>query len=220
MSDNKPTIYYLYDALDGWSYGFIPVIEKLYETYHNQIDFRVLSGGLVTGNRVGPIGVVAGFIKEAYKNVEESTGVKFGKPFLEEVLEPGQEQFSSEPPALALALFRNQLPEKQLAYAIRMQKAIYHEGMPPSEWTTYGQLAAEFGLNAIEFAEKMQHPKLEEIIFEEFKIPEQWGITGFPAVVYQDPYGASLISRGYQSYEQVSAALETIMKDPFRKAGA
>lgn len=220
MSDNKPTIYYLYDALCGWCYGFSPVINQLYEQYHKQIDFKVLSGGLVTGSRVGPIGVVAGYIKDAYKNVEETTGVKFGEDFLKEVLEPGTEQFTSIPPALAMALFRNQLPEKQLSFATRIQKAIYYEGMAPSEWTTYGQLAAEFGLDAIQFAEKMQHPKLEEVIYEEFKIPEQWGINGFPAVVYQDKHGASLISHGYQPYNKVTEALESIMNDPLRRAGA
>lgn len=220
MSDNKPTIYYLYDALCGWCYGFSPVINKLHEQYHSQADFKVLSGGLVTGNRIGPIGVVAGYIKDAYKNVEETTGVSFGKGFIEEILEPGTEQFTSIPPALAMALFRNQMPTKQLTYATRIQEAIYSDGLAPSEWTTYGQLAAEFGLNAIEFAEKMQHPKLQELIYEEFKIPGQWGINGFPAVVYQDNYGASLISHGYQPYEKVSAALENVMKDSLRKARA
>ena len=220
MSNNKPTIYYLYDALCGWCYGFSPVINELYDQYHEKVDFKVLSGGLVTGSRVGPIGVVAGYIKEAYKNVEEKTGVKFGEAFLSEVLEPGTEQFTSIPPALAMALFRNQLPNKQLSFATRIQKAIYGEGMAPSEWTTYGQLAAEFGLNAIEFAEKMQHPKLEELIHEEFKIPEQWGINGFPALVFQDINGASLISHGYQAYDEVAKAVETAMSNPLRKEGA
>lgn len=218
MSTNKPTLYYLYDALCGWCYGFSPVINALYAKYQDQIDFRVLSGGLVTGERIGPIGVVAGYIKDAYKNVEETTGVKFGEAFLDEVLEPGNEQFTSIPPALAMALFRNQLPQRQLEFATRIQKAIYYEGMAPSEWTTYGQLATEFGLNEIEFAEKMQHPKLEELIFEEFKIPQQWGINGFPALVFQNENGAALISHGYQPLEQVENALEKIRDNFARKA--
>lgn len=213
MSDQKPTIYYLYDALCGWCYGFSPVINQLHQEYHDKFDFQVLSGGLVTGKRIGPIGVVAGYIKDAYKNVEETTGVKFGKAFLDDILEPGTEQFSSIPPALAMALFRNQLPESQLSFATRIQQAIYNEGMPPTEWTTYGTLAAEFSLEPVEFAEKMQHPKLEEVIHEEFKIPEQWGINGFPALVYQDQGGASLLSHGYQSYDKVKASLENTLRE-------
>ncbi len=211
MTDKNPTIYYLYDALCGWCYGFSPVINQIHAEYKDRINFKVLSGGLVTGSQVGPIGVVAGYIKEAYKNVEEASGIKFGQKFLEEVLEPGTEQFTSIPPALAMALFRNQLPEKQLEFATRIQEAIYGDGMPPSEWTTYGQLAGEFGLNATEFAEKMQHPKLEEVIFEEFKIPEQWGIHGFPALVFQDDRGASLLSHGFKRYEEVRDKLETMI---------
>lgn len=220
MFKNKPTIYYLYDALCGWCYGFSPVINQLYEEYTAEINFQVLSGGLVTGSRVGPIGVVAAYIKDAYKNVEETSGVKFGQTFLEEVLEPGTEQFTSIPPALAMALFRNQLPEEQLRFATRIQKAIYFEGLPPSEWTTYGKLAEEFGLNGDEFAEKMQHPKLEELIHAEFQIPQQWGINGFPALVYQDEHGASLLSHGYQNLEKVKQSLIAIRKDPARRGGA
>ena len=218
MSEKKPSIYYLYDALCGWCYGFSGVIKHLYDEYQSEISFQVLSGGLVTGNRVGPIGVVAGFIKDNYKNVEEASGVKFGKAFIEGILEPGTEQFTSIPPALAMALFRNQLPAKQLEFATRIQRAIYFEGKAPSEWTTYGDLAGEFGLNPEEFAEKMQHPKLEEVIFEEFRIPEQWGINGFPALVYQDDAGASLLSHGYQTLDSVKSNLDIIRKDPSRKS--
>lgn len=206
----KPNIYYVYDALCGWCYGFGPVIKEFHEKHGEEFNFQVLSGGLVTGNRAGPIGVVAGYIKEAYKQVEERTGVKFGDAFLEDVLEPGEALFTSIPPARAMALFRNQLPGKQVEFAARLQKAIYHDGLAPADWNTYGTCAADFGLKADEFAEKMQHPKVEEVVLEEFKVVANWGIQGFPAVLLQQGDQAFLLARGYTDLENIENSLAQV----------
>lgn len=206
----KPAIYYIYDALCGWCYGFSPVINKFYEEHKNDFNFQVLSGGLVTGNKIGPIGVVAPYIKEGYKQVEKRTGIEFGEAFLEDILEPGEALFSSIPPARAMALFRNQLPDKQIEFASRLQKAFYYDALPPADWNTYGKCAADFGLNADEFAEKMQHPKIEEVVYEEFRVVSHWGIQGFPAVVLQKENQAYLLTNGYTDYENLEDALSQI----------
>ncbi len=203
----KHTIYYVYDALCGWCYGFSPVIQELQENFGEEYDFKVLSGGMVTGSRVGPIGQVAGYISEAYQVVEEKTGVKFGEDFLE-TLEEGTAIFDSEPPALAMALFRNQLPEKQVEFAGRLQEAIYKEGLQPAEWETYAKCAADFGLNGTEFAEKMQHPKLKELVAAEWETVSGWGIQGFPSLILHTGEKAFRLARGFVDY----ATLEGILK--------
>ncbi|MDZ7846635.1 MAG: DsbA family protein [Owenweeksia sp.] len=180
MTDSNYDVYDIYDALCGWCYGFSDIITTFKQKHQGQYNFKVLSGGLVTGERVGPIGVVAGYIKEAHKQVEERTGAKFGDAFLTGVLEPGEEIFDSVPAAMAMGLFRNQVPDKQVEFAARIQKAIYSEGLPPTEWTTFGKCAADFGLKPDEFAEKMQHPKLKELAQEEFKVVQHWGVRRFP----------------------------------------
>lgn len=208
----KPTIFYIYDALCGWCYGFSPVITEFYARHKDDYNFQVLSGGMVTGSRVGPVSQVAGYIIEAHKQVEELTGVEFGEAFLEEVL-PTNEIFTSVPAAMAMALVRDQKPDLQIPYAARIQKAIYYEGMPPADWTTYGECAADFGFNAQEFAEKMQHPKLQELVAEEFKVVQHWGVQGFPAVVLQDSQKAYALARGYTKLEDLEAVLERIMAE-------
>ena len=89
------TLIYVYDALCGWCYGFSPVMQQLHEKYSKEMDFTVLSGGMVTGERVGPIGQVAGYISEAYKTVEAHSGVQFGDGFLNGILKEGKAIFNS-----------------------------------------------------------------------------------------------------------------------------
>ena len=64
MAD-KPTFFYVYDALCGWCYGFSPVMQNVAAKYDDRLNFEVISGGMVTGPRVGPIGQVAPYIKSA-----------------------------------------------------------------------------------------------------------------------------------------------------------
>ncbi|MFW5762224.1 MAG: DsbA family protein, partial [Cyclobacteriaceae bacterium] len=91
-------IIYCYDALCGWCYGFSPVMEKIHQQYQQDFQFEVISGGMITGERIGPVGEVAPYIKQAYKLVENTTGVKFGDDFLR-VLNEGKAIFTSIPPA-------------------------------------------------------------------------------------------------------------------------
>jgi len=86
---NIKLVYY-YDALCGWCYGFSPVMSKIENKYSDKLDIKVISGGLFLGSRAGRVNVVAPHIKAgAYKSVELRTGVKFGKPFLDDVFGNG-----------------------------------------------------------------------------------------------------------------------------------
>lgn len=52
-------IIYLYAALCGWCYGFSPVLHQFQEKYKGDVTIEVISGGMITGKKIGPIGKVA-----------------------------------------------------------------------------------------------------------------------------------------------------------------
>lgn len=191
---------YIYDALCGWCFGFSPVLDKFYKRYSGELEFKVISGGMITGNRIGPIGEVAGYIKDAYKQVENATGVTFGANFLEGILEKGTAEFTSVPASMALCIFKELFPEKQLQFAARLQKAIYFDGIAPLDQKAYGKLAGEFGLNEKEFTLKLNDPNYLTKAEEEFAFSQQIGVTGFPTVILQEGEKAGIIARGYVSY--------------------
>ncbi|MEY4661231.1 MAG: hypothetical protein RLZZ42_1183, partial [Bacteroidota bacterium] len=84
----KPTIIYCYDAYCGWCYGFSPVIKNLWQRYNQAFDFETLSGGMIPENATRHISAIAPYIRDAYKTVEETTGVKFGEDFLWHIRNP------------------------------------------------------------------------------------------------------------------------------------
>ncbi|MEO0468560.1 MAG: DsbA family protein [Bacteroidota bacterium] len=209
--EEKTTILYFYDALCGLCYGFSPVIQKIYQENQEQFDFHIISGGLKLGEAVGPIGVVAPYIKAgAYKTVEEKCGVKFGEAFVNGPMEKGDMIFNSEPPAIALAIVKEKMPEQAFAFGSILHQAIYVDGMHPEDLPAYVPYAAKIGLDGEAFIAEMAQPHYLEAAKKDFAMARHFGINGFPAMVGIKGDSAFLISHGYMAYEALTARLNTL----------
>lgn len=199
-------IYYCYDALCGWCYGFSPVITE-FHARHPGIPVRVVSGGMITGPRIGPIGEVASYIKQAYKVVEERCGVTFGQGFLRGILDEGSAVFTSVPAAVAMVILQERYPERALDYAAELQKAIYYDGIEPLDAAAYADRAADFGLDREDFVKKMSDPAYLTKAQQDFQLSQRFGVTGFPTLVYEDGAGKLYaLARGYVPIEQLEAS--------------
>jgi putative protein-disulfide isomerase len=205
-----PQIIYVYDALCGWCYGFSSVMDQLYKKYNNGLDFEVISGGLVTDDRIGPIGEVAPYIQDAYKDVEETTGVTFGPEFLRK-LEEGSMIFTSLPAAVAMTVFKMYQPEKSVEYASALQNAIYFEGMPPAPYDGYAILASTFGIDEDSFLKQMNNPMIQQEAYAEFTIAYDMGVTGFPAVFLRNGNDLYKVSAGYTDFSTISGKIDALL---------
>lgn len=203
-------IYYVFDVLCSWCYGFSPNIKKLQEEYADRIEFRVMSGGMVLGEREGPIGDLSPEILSAFKRIEEMSSQKFSAAFYN-MQKEGQALLSSLPGALAMAAFRTYQPDNAVQFASRMQEAIYSEGLEPASAKTFGHCAEDFGMNAEDFMKLMVDKDRLELVKEEFAIVRKWGVNGFPAVIYQEKDKAYLIARGYMDYESLEKNLLSLI---------
>ena len=203
-------IIYAYDALCGWCYGFSPVIEAFHQKHREEIDFEVLSGGMVTGSRIGPIGEVAPYIRHAYRDVEQATGVKFGEAFLKDVLEDGQTIFTSVPPAIAMSVFKSHRAEEAVLFASALQKAIYYDGLAPEDTAAYGQLAEEFGINKNIFTQQMAESKFLAEAQKEFYRTQQLGVQGFPTVFAEVENTYYPLTRGYTPLDEIQNRFPTV----------
>lgn len=209
----KGKIIYVYDALCGWCYGFSPVMLKIHQEYKDTLDFEVISGGMILGDRIGPIGEVAPYIKKAYKDVEDRTGVKFGEGFLNDILEDGKAVFTSLPPAKALSAFKEIQPENAVDFAHALQNAIYYDGIEVADESKYPKLAEKFGVESEVFAEKMNSEEISEKARMDFALSSQLQVNGFPTVFYtKNSTELFTIARGYTDFESIHERLEKVME--------
>lgn len=209
MSEKK--LLYFYDALCGWCYGFRPVLRQLHDKYGKDLPFEVVSGGMVLGEREGPIGEVAAYIKDAYRQVELTTGVTFGAGFLHDILADGTARFSSWYPAVALEVLRSEKPDQALEFAHALQYAVYHTGIRPAVPEAYGPLAAEFGMDADSFVDRLDQEAFAERARDQFRKTASFQVGGFPTLILQYGEEYFMISRGYMGLDMLDFRLEQVL---------
>jgi putative protein-disulfide isomerase len=212
----KHTIFYCYDAYCGWCYGFSPVIKKIAEQYKNEFDIEVLSGGMIIGEQVQPIERIAGYIKGAYKRVEELSGITFGQDFLWHINNPDKSDWAmnSEKPAIALCIFKEYYPEQQLAFAGDLQYALNYEGRDLDDNEAYRHLLEKYNIPADKFFEQLKSEEFKERAYYEFSLCKQLQVNGFPCVLLQaNDTKFYLVSKGFTDYETLNERLKNILQE-------
>lgn len=199
---SDPRLVYVYDALCGWCYGFSPTLKAFAKTHDATVD--VVSGGMIRGPRIGMLSQVAPYIRTAYKDVEQRTGVKFGQGFLD-VLMNGDVYMTSEPAAALLSWVKDVAPARQLEAAHELQRGVYYHGHGPDSDDLARNLADELGLDADAAVAARTDPKYAAAAEADFALSQQLGVRGFPAVFVQREGGLVMIANGYTDLQTLEA---------------
>jgi putative protein-disulfide isomerase len=205
-------VIYVFDALCGWCYGFSSVMNKIHGEFKSVLPFEVISGGMVLGNQVGPIGEVASYISEAYKIVEEKTGVRFGQDFLEGTMKKRKTIFDSFPPAKALKIFKEFKPEKSVEFASDLQSAIYYHGIAPSDFDYYSQLTEKYGASGKDFKILWNSTDYDVRTREEFLFASQLDVSGYPTVFFESSNKYHKLCSGYTPHLIIRDRLDHLLR--------
>lgn len=213
QSSPPMTIIYVFDPLCGWCYGFSGVIQD-FVTQHPELEVEIISGGMVTGDRIGPLSEIAPYLRTAYKGVEERTGVVFGEPYLKELFGEATMEMTSVPSSRALATFK-QLNDDQraaFAYGSALQKAIYFDGVAPGNVEIFADLATEFGIDRDLFLSTYRSDAIEKAMLGEFAKSDALGVNGFPTVLLVKDNSVTPLSRGYVNLEALEKSFGAVTK--------
>jgi putative protein-disulfide isomerase len=203
-------VVYIYDALCGWCFGFSNVIKQLSEEYADDLDFDILSGGMIIGDREGLLDPQFGkYILEIIPRLEDHAGVKFGEPYKQQIADGSLYQ-SSLKPSIALAVFKTFDHQHAIAFASAMQQLQFVEGKNLEADETYIELAKRFGVDEAEFMQKLHSDESRSAALDEFKFIQQLGVTGFPAVIAIHRQEFYSVSKGFQSYEKLKPVFEQL----------
>ncbi len=209
----KPILFYCYDAYCGWCYGFSPVIQQI-ALENSLLQIEVLSGGMILPETPVHISATAGYIQKAYPTVEEYCGVKFGADYLWHINNPDLSDWypNSEKPAIALCIFKEIYPEKQVEFAADLQIALHQEGRDLTDDEAYRHLLEKYSIQPELFYEKLKSEAYKEQAYYEFALVKQLQVTGFPCVLLQmDETKFHLIARGYTSYKDLNERLQSVL---------
>ncbi|MBL7724603.1 MAG: DsbA family protein [Chitinophagaceae bacterium] len=212
----QPVIYYCYDAYCGWCYGFSPVIKKISEEYKENIPFEVLSGGMIPKEYTRPISAIAGYISQSYKQVEETTGIQFGKDYLWHIFNPEQSDWyqHSEKSAIALCIVKEIFPGRQVSFAADLQYALHFEGRDLTDNEAYRHLLERYTIPVDDFYNKVDSEEYKEKAHYEFALCKQLQATSFPQLLmHVADQKFYLLAKGFTDYEVLKQRIEAVLKE-------
>ncbi len=204
----RPELRYFFDPLCGWCYGFSPVLMRLYEELREDVDFVAHPGGMVVGDRVGPLGEKAAYIKGALAPLESRTGVVFGPEF-RRIVEEGTRVQNSVPPSRALTVLArlDGHPGRTVPFAHDLLDAGFAHGHDLADPAVLLEIAARYDLSEPAFLTSFTDPDTAAYTQAGFTAASQIGITGFPTLVLRRGNEGTVVARGWAPYAQVRRAV-------------
>lgn len=207
-------IIYVFDGYCGWCWGISEVIVRLKREFGDRFLFRAVSGGLVVGNRIGPIGDFADYVVRAIPRVEEMTGAVFSEPHRARMRDKTTMQ-DSRVPATAFAVALAASPKTdgvELAHDILALN--FKEGADVSQPESYATVLKKYGADAVRFAADYKEGKLFALADEQFQFAREIGADSFPTIVYARDGHYFPLCQGYQKYENLAHALDVLHREP------
>jgi putative protein-disulfide isomerase len=207
---------YCYDAWCGWCYGFSPVMKEVEAAFKDRLDVEVLSGGMILPEEPRPISLTAPYIRDAYKTVEEYTGITFGEDYLWHIFNPDRSDWfpNSEKAAIALCIIKEHAPDKAVSYAADLQYALHFEGRDLTDDEAYRHLLPKYGIDAETFYHELHSEAFKEKAYYDFALVKQLQISSFPQLLLQTSSNKFyLVAKGYTDFETVKSRLEKILEE-------
>lgn len=207
----KVKLLYVYDPLCGWCYGFGSVAEKIEKDLTGSVEVEIISGGMIMGDRIAPIGNMADYILNAIPRLQKTTGAQFGQPYIE-LLKEGTYVTSSEKPSVALCVYKSFKSDHRIEFAHSMQKSFFVEARDLNQDSLYANLATSFGIDREQFLKRMKDTEYVKQAHAEFKRAADLGVTGFPTLLQKQQNGYVKLSEGYTNYESIEKLLQKQLK--------
>lgn len=171
------TLYYIYDPMCSWCWGYAPTWNRLQQELTPHIDIIYGLGGLAQDcDEIMP-DEMQNFLQQTWRNISEQLGTAFNFDFWRDC----QPRRSTFPACRAALIARASNKEQIMLTAI--QHAYYLQAKNPSDIDTLHKLAIEIGLDGNDFLQQMNSQQLDKALKKEIIQMSTMPINGFPALV-------------------------------------
>ena len=182
--------------------------------FKETVELDVLSGGMILPEKPVPLIKSAGYIAQAYKNVESLSGIKFGEDYLWHIFHADESDWypNSEKPAIAMCIFKEFYPERSIEFATDLQYSLHYEGRDLTDDESYRHLLEKYSIQEEIFYEKLSSEEYKEMAYYEFSFVKQLKVTGFPTVFIQTgELRFEMVARGYTEYEILKERITKVL---------
>lgn len=201
---SEKTLWYIADPLCSWCWGFSPVIESIRLDYFEQLQVKLVLGGLRTGTKETITPKERNRILHHWQAVRCLTDQKFQF----EGAMPEGFIYDTEPTSRGLIAASLIKPEIIFPFLKAIQSAFYTELKDVTKFDVLAQLAVNMGVSAEKFLEVYESSEAKIQTRAHFNRVHRWGVNTFPSLVAQDASSHRVLTRGYCSSEELRLRID------------
>ncbi|MDQ2177889.1 DsbA family protein [Marinifilum sp. D714] len=200
---------YFSDPMCSWCYGFTTVIDKIQENYP-QVEIEIIPGGYSPGNKEVMSEKYKNMLQRAWASVNLASGQAFdySMKFVHDKF-----CYDTEPSSRAFHVIQELVPEKSYEFLKLMQSNFYAEGKDITKEEILADLAEKFGIEREVFIEKFNSKDIFLKTNQGFLKSRELGVTGFPSLIGEKDSSLTMITPGFQAFENVQSILNTWLNE-------
>ena len=200
-------IIYIGDPMCSWCWGISPQLNAL-QRYGEQknIPFTLVMGGLRPGGGEEWNTQFKNFLKHHWEEVNQRSGQPFGY----QLFDQADFNYDTEPACRAVVTVRHISPDKAHAFYELIQHYFYVQSKDPKQVDFYQPICEKLGIDFATFSQKFVSAEMKHATYQDFQLSRQWGVSGFPTVLFRKKDQLHFLGRGYTEYEAMRVRLEKI----------
>lgn len=173
------TLYYVYDPMCSWCWGFRPVWDRLQVALPKTVNVVYVAGGLAPDSDEPMPREMQRAIQGVWHEIHRQLGTEFNFEFW--ILnKPRRSTYMSCRAAIAAGY-----QSAQAAMIDAIQRAYYLRAMNPSDVRVLCRLAAELGLDPERFEQDLLSPATRQEFSRQMALARALPVDGFPSLVLE-----------------------------------
>ena len=199
LSDKKFQLFYVYDPMCSWCWGYRPTWLALQQAIRNEllvVGVHYLLGGLAPDSDELMPAELQQFLANTWQKIANQLGTEFNFDFWQQC----QPRRSTYPACRACLIAREFGKEQEMIFAI--QQAYYLQAQNPSDISILITLAEQIGIDRDVFAAQLSSPLTDQKLMAEITAARSLPIQGFPSLVLAINDQQHAIELDYQHYEK------------------
>ncbi|MDX2015527.1 MAG: hypothetical protein SFW67_35370 [Myxococcaceae bacterium] len=203
------TLVYGFDPICGWCFGFRSAVASLRASLAGRVGWRVACGGLVTGERIKPIGETRDYLVHGMAMVESRTDARFGDGFKKGLLARGSWVSTSEPGCRAVLLVQELFgSERALDFGAELSRAFYVDGRATDDVDSLKAVAQSTKVDPVRLIEAWSAPGAEHRTWEAFTKARSEGVVSYPSMFLDRGRGLEPLFSGCLPAKEALALVE------------
>lgn len=201
------TLYYCYDPMCSWCWGYRPTLNKLLAKLPAELNVEFILGGLAPDTAEPMPAAMRDTIEGYWRKIQGLLGTEFNFDFWRQC-QPRRDTYKA-----CRAIIAARPEGKQRGMLEAIQQAYYLRAMNPSEIDVLLQLAEEIGMNPDTFRVRLLCGATDQQLQKEITQVRQWQVQGFPSLVLECNERRYLLPVDYQDEEVTLKRLKELLTE-------